>query len=144
MFPCACVSAFPPCRASVLALYSDQGLVSEVTEGQRCSVLLDRTCFYAEQGGQMHDSGYFTKDGLQVSLTAAVMFINDFQQKSVLSSNHQQNIQRCQNLWQYGAHTNLHPICEEIVCVFRMCCSLWSVYVWLEAMSCTRSLQLKL
>ncbi|KAB5526124.1 hypothetical protein PHYPO_G00148150 [Pangasianodon hypophthalmus] len=57
--------AFPPCRASVLALYSDQGLVSEVTEGQRCSVLLDRTCFYAEQGGQTHDTGYFTKDGLQ-------------------------------------------------------------------------------
>ncbi|XP_047668285.1 alanine--tRNA ligase, mitochondrial isoform X1 [Tachysurus fulvidraco] len=57
--------AFPPCRASVLALYSDQGLVSQVTEGQRCSVLLDRTCFYAEQGGQTHDSGYFTKDGLQ-------------------------------------------------------------------------------
>ncbi|KAF5893413.1 alanine--tRNA ligase, mitochondrial, partial [Clarias magur] len=57
--------AFPPCRASVLALYTDRGLVSEVTEGQRCSVLLDRTCFYAEQGGQMHDTGYFTKDGLQ-------------------------------------------------------------------------------
>ncbi|KAM9493386.1 alanine--tRNA ligase, mitochondrial isoform 1-T1 [Clarias gariepinus] len=57
--------AFPPCRASVLALYTDQGLVSEVAEGQRCSVLLDRTCFYAEQGGQEHDTGYFTKDGLQ-------------------------------------------------------------------------------
>ncbi|XP_017314348.1 alanine--tRNA ligase, mitochondrial [Ictalurus punctatus] len=57
--------AFDPCRASVLALYTDQGLVSEVTEGQRCSVLFDRTCFYAEQGGQSHDTGYFTKDGLQ-------------------------------------------------------------------------------
>ncbi|KAK3509974.1 hypothetical protein QTP70_023795 [Hemibagrus guttatus] len=58
--------AFLPCRASVLVLYSDQGLVSEVTEGQRCSVLLDRTCFYAEQGGQTHDTGYFTKDGATV------------------------------------------------------------------------------
>ncbi|XP_046696147.1 alanine--tRNA ligase, mitochondrial isoform X2 [Silurus meridionalis] len=57
--------AFPPCRATVLVLYNDQGLVSEVTEGQRCSVLLDRTCFYAEQGGQMHDTGYFTKNGVQ-------------------------------------------------------------------------------
>lgn len=60
------VSEFPPCRASVLALYTDQSLVCEVTEGQRCSVLLDRTCFYAEQGGQTHDTGYFIKDGLQV------------------------------------------------------------------------------
>ncbi|XP_072527226.1 alanine--tRNA ligase, mitochondrial isoform X2 [Salminus brasiliensis] len=57
--------AFPPCSASVLALYSDQSLVSEVPEGQRCGMVLDQTCFYAEQGGQMHDLGYFTKDGLQ-------------------------------------------------------------------------------
>ncbi|TSK67236.1 Alanine--tRNA ligase, mitochondrial [Bagarius yarrelli] len=56
---------FPPCKASVLALYNSQGLVSEVSDGQQCSVLLDRTCFYAEQGGQAHDTGYFTKDGLQ-------------------------------------------------------------------------------
>lgn len=71
------ISAFDPCRASVLALYTDQGLVSEVTEGQRCSVLFDRTCFYAEQGGQSHDTGYFTKDGLQVSLTTAFTFVSD-------------------------------------------------------------------
>ncbi|KAL6461891.1 hypothetical protein MHYP_G00300360 [Metynnis hypsauchen] len=56
---------FSPCRASVLALYCNQSLVSEVSEGQRCGMVLDRTCFYAEQGGQMHDQGYFTKDGLQ-------------------------------------------------------------------------------
>ncbi|KAA0712328.1 Alanine--tRNA ligase, mitochondrial [Triplophysa tibetana] len=57
---------FPPCRASVLALYSEGSLVSEVGEGQRCGVILDRTNFYAEQGGQAHDQGYFTKDELQV------------------------------------------------------------------------------
>ncbi|XP_056615152.1 alanine--tRNA ligase, mitochondrial [Triplophysa dalaica] len=56
---------FPPCRASVLALYSEGSLVSEVGEGQRCGVILDRTNFYAEQGGQAHDQGYFTKDELQ-------------------------------------------------------------------------------
>ncbi|XP_017568710.2 alanine--tRNA ligase, mitochondrial [Pygocentrus nattereri] len=56
---------FSPCRASVLALYCNQSLVSEVSEGQRCGMVLDQTCFYAEQGGQMHDQGYFTKDGLQ-------------------------------------------------------------------------------
>ncbi|XP_074541160.1 alanine--tRNA ligase, mitochondrial [Halichoeres trimaculatus] len=56
---------FPACRATVLALYDSQTLVSEVTEGQRCGVVLDQTCFYSEQGGQSHDQGFFTRDGLQ-------------------------------------------------------------------------------
>ncbi|XP_051979558.1 alanine--tRNA ligase, mitochondrial [Xyrauchen texanus] len=56
---------FQTCRASVVALYIGGTLVSEVGEGQRCGVILDRTSFYAEQGGQAHDQGYFTKDGLQ-------------------------------------------------------------------------------
>ncbi|XP_034444768.1 alanine--tRNA ligase, mitochondrial [Hippoglossus hippoglossus] len=56
---------FPQCSATVLALYDGQTLVSEVTQGQRCGVILDRTCFYSEQGGQSHDQGYFTRDGLQ-------------------------------------------------------------------------------
>uniref|UniRef100_A0A8P4KQH0 Alanine--tRNA ligase n=1 Tax=Dicentrarchus labrax TaxID=13489 RepID=A0A8P4KQH0_DICLA len=56
---------FPACCATVLALYDGHTLVSEVTEGQRCGVILDQTCFYSEQGGQSHDQGYFTRDGLQ-------------------------------------------------------------------------------
>ncbi|XP_034385668.1 alanine--tRNA ligase, mitochondrial isoform X2 [Cyclopterus lumpus] len=56
---------FPACRATVLALHDGQTLMSEVTEGQRCGVILDQTCFYSEQGGQSHDMGYFTRDGLQ-------------------------------------------------------------------------------
>ncbi|KAM4749821.1 alanine--tRNA ligase, mitochondrial [Anableps anableps] len=56
---------FPACRATVLALYDGQALVPEVGEGQRCGVILDRTCFYSEQGGQSHDQGYLTRDGLQ-------------------------------------------------------------------------------
>ncbi|XP_056304349.1 alanine--tRNA ligase, mitochondrial [Danio aesculapii] len=56
---------FETCRASVLALYCDGSLVSEVREGQHCAVILDQTSFYAEQGGQANDQGYFTKDGLQ-------------------------------------------------------------------------------
>ncbi|XP_034044322.1 alanine--tRNA ligase, mitochondrial [Thalassophryne amazonica] len=56
---------FPSCRATVVALYDGHSLVSEVTEGQRCAVILDQTCFYAEQGGQSHDQGYFTREGLE-------------------------------------------------------------------------------
>lgn len=57
---------FPQCGATVLALYDGQRLVPEVCEGQRCGVILDQSCFYAEQGGQSHDQGYLTKDGLPV------------------------------------------------------------------------------
>lgn len=56
---------FPACRATVLALHDGQTLVPEVVEGQRCGVILDQTCFYSEQGGQSHDQGFFTRDGLQ-------------------------------------------------------------------------------
>ncbi|KAJ8392429.1 hypothetical protein AAFF_G00075540 [Aldrovandia affinis] len=56
---------FRSCCAQVQALYCAQALVSEVPGGQRCGVILDRTCFYSEQGGQTHDQGYFTRHGLQ-------------------------------------------------------------------------------
>ncbi|XP_043970923.1 alanine--tRNA ligase, mitochondrial isoform X3 [Gambusia affinis] len=55
---------FPACRATVLALYDGRALVPEVGPGQRCGVILDQTCFYSEQGGQSHDRGYLTRDGL--------------------------------------------------------------------------------
>lgn len=61
------LKVFPACCATVLALYDGQTLVSEVTEGHRCGVILDRTSFYSEQGGQSHDLGYFARGGLQVS-----------------------------------------------------------------------------
>uniref|UniRef100_H3BBM9 alanine--tRNA ligase n=1 Tax=Latimeria chalumnae TaxID=7897 RepID=H3BBM9_LATCH len=63
---------FSPCQATVLALYKDQTLVSEVGEGQRCGVLLDRTGFYAEQGGQSHDLGYLVRQGQQPIPTTSV------------------------------------------------------------------------
>lgn len=39
--------------------------MSEVSKGQRCAVVLNRTCFYSEQGGQSNDQGYFLLEGLQ-------------------------------------------------------------------------------
>uniref|UniRef100_A0A8C0VCY6 Alanine--tRNA ligase n=1 Tax=Cyanistes caeruleus TaxID=156563 RepID=A0A8C0VCY6_CYACU len=56
---------FSPCQATVLMLYRDQSLHKEVGAGQRCGVILDRTNFYAEQGGQDSDQGYMIPLGQQ-------------------------------------------------------------------------------
>ncbi|KFV69693.1 Alanine--tRNA ligase, cytoplasmic, partial [Dryobates pubescens] len=46
----------------VRALRRDKRFVQEVLSGQECGVVLDRTCFYAEQGGQVYDQGYMVKE----------------------------------------------------------------------------------
>lgn len=44
-----------------MALRRDKMFVDEVSTGQECGVVLDKTCFYAEQGGQIYDEGYLVK-----------------------------------------------------------------------------------
>uniref|UniRef100_A0A8C9EZX8 alanine--tRNA ligase n=1 Tax=Pavo cristatus TaxID=9049 RepID=A0A8C9EZX8_PAVCR len=56
---------FSPCQATILMLYRDQSLQKEVGAGQHCGVILDRTNFYAEQGGQASDQGYLIRLGQQ-------------------------------------------------------------------------------
>ncbi|XP_028622400.1 alanine--tRNA ligase, mitochondrial [Grammomys surdaster] len=57
---------FGLCEAQVLRLYSETGTaVDSVGAGQRCGLLLDRTNFYAEQGGQASDRGYLVRTGQQ-------------------------------------------------------------------------------
>ncbi|KAM7135218.1 alanine--tRNA ligase, mitochondrial isoform 2-T2 [Molossus nigricans] len=57
---------FGTCEAQVLQLYTEDGTaVASVGEGQRCGLLLDRTNFYAEQGGQASDRGYLVRVGQQ-------------------------------------------------------------------------------
>ncbi|XP_042293281.1 alanine--tRNA ligase, cytoplasmic [Sceloporus undulatus] len=48
--------------ATVKALRREKMFVDEVSTGQECGVVLDRTCFYAEQGGQIYDEGYLVKE----------------------------------------------------------------------------------
>jgi len=54
--------AFPPCTAKVVGLRMNKTFVDEVPGGNRCGVLLDKTSFYAEQGGQIYDTGYLNKE----------------------------------------------------------------------------------
>nr|CAH7769511.1 unnamed protein product [Callosobruchus chinensis] len=54
---------FETCEAVVVALRKDKQFVDEVSTGQECGVLLDKTNFYAEQGGQIYDTGYMVKVG---------------------------------------------------------------------------------
>ncbi|XP_060045880.1 alanine--tRNA ligase, mitochondrial isoform X2 [Erinaceus europaeus] len=57
---------FSACEAQVLQLYTEDGTaVASVGGGQRCGLLLDRTNFYAEQGGQTSDRGYLVPVGQQ-------------------------------------------------------------------------------
>lgn len=59
-------SEFPTCVAKVIALRHSKQFVQEVTSGQECGVLLDKTLFYAEQGGQIYDEGFLVKVGDEV------------------------------------------------------------------------------
>ena len=50
-----------PCQAKIKAIRFNKKFVNEIKVGQMCGLLLDQTCFYAEQGGQTFDEGYITK-----------------------------------------------------------------------------------
>ncbi|XP_044300417.1 alanine--tRNA ligase, mitochondrial [Varanus komodoensis] len=80
---------FKPCHATVLMLYKDGSLQKEVHGGgQRCGVLLDRTCFYAEQGGQASDQGYMVRVGQQDALfsVASVQIFGGYVVHEVIAS----------------------------------------------------------
>lgn len=53
---------FEQAVGTVLALRRERAFVDEVSTGQRCGVVLDRTSFYAEQGGQTFDEGYMLRE----------------------------------------------------------------------------------
>ncbi|KAG0728257.1 Alanine--tRNA ligase, cytoplasmic [Chionoecetes opilio] len=52
---------FEPCKGRVVAIRCEGKFIDAAVSGQRCGVLLDRTNFYAESGGQEHDEGFMTK-----------------------------------------------------------------------------------
>ena len=50
-----------------MKLRRERQFVDEIHAGQLAGVLLDQTCFYAEQGGQIYDEGFMAKVGDEVS-----------------------------------------------------------------------------
>ena len=57
-------------EASVVALYKDGAKVDSLAANERGIVVLDRTPFYAESGGQVGDRGELTKGGTCLALFA--------------------------------------------------------------------------
>ncbi|CAF5013110.1 unnamed protein product, partial [Rotaria socialis] len=53
---------FPSIQATILAIRSGKEFVNSISSGQECGLVLDRTCFYAEAGGQTYDEGYIVKE----------------------------------------------------------------------------------
>ncbi len=55
-------------EGTVRGLVVDGGRVAELGQGQRGQVVLDRTTFYAESGGQVGDQGLVTGDGFRLKV----------------------------------------------------------------------------
>uniref|UniRef100_A0A6M2DGU8 Alanine--tRNA ligase n=1 Tax=Xenopsylla cheopis TaxID=163159 RepID=A0A6M2DGU8_XENCH len=52
---------FGSCISKILKLRYNKEFVDEVQSGMECGILLDKTNFYAEQGGQIYDEGFLVK-----------------------------------------------------------------------------------
>ncbi len=60
--------------AKVLAVIVDNDIVNAASEGDDVSIILDKTPFYGESGGQCGDKGTITTDGAVVEITDTTKF----------------------------------------------------------------------
>lgn len=70
----------------VKAILCDNKPVSSVKEGDNCVVVLDRTPFYAESGGQASDTGYIYNDNCKVEITDVKKMNKVFTHKATILS----------------------------------------------------------
>lgn len=52
---------FGSCTGKIIVLRHNGQFVQEVKSGDRCGIITDKTCFYAESGGQSSDEGFMVK-----------------------------------------------------------------------------------
>ena len=64
------IAEFPTLDGTVVALKHDGKFVDSISEGDRCRVLVDKTSFYAENGGQKSDSGHITTSEVRLNTGA--------------------------------------------------------------------------
>lgn len=58
-------------EASVVAIWKDGKLVDELHDGEEAGIILDKTPFYAEGGGQVGDAGLFLREFGRIQATNA-------------------------------------------------------------------------
>jgi alanyl-tRNA synthetase len=61
------VSDFDSCKGKILAIRKGGQFVDSLATGEEGALILDQTCFYAEQGGQIYDIGVLSKVDEEVS-----------------------------------------------------------------------------
>ncbi|KRQ86876.1 Alanine--tRNA ligase [Caloramator mitchellensis] len=55
-------------RGNILVIVKDGQIVEEANKGEEVTVILDRTSFYAEMGGQVGDKGIIEGDGFRIEV----------------------------------------------------------------------------
>ena len=53
--------SFASCSGKIVALRHENKFVQQISAGQKAGIVLDRTNFYAESGGQIYDQGALVK-----------------------------------------------------------------------------------
>lgn len=71
--------------AKVLMLLKEGASVESALEGDAVVIVLDRTPFYAESGGQVGDSGYLAADHLRIDITDTTKSGNAFLHHGVIT-----------------------------------------------------------